>query len=207
MEREVSESPTPHGEGDQSQTGKEAKIDLTQEEKEKEIRGLKRERQDEIRTFTQTEPDQITPEKTVRLLSAHEAYLRKEVLRERDEAKKNPLASPGEINYQSEWEKSIGALRGATGEGNISDTVRFLKVEAARYKSEAEVTREKFAGGKVVEGKPLAVAAAFQDIADRSQQAIQLEKAAQNLETAARLFENLENLSSFKVGEEPPPQA
>jgi len=203
MEREISEMPTPPGEGPQSQVEKETKINLTPEEKEKDLQGLKRNAQDELRAFTQLEADQVTPEKTVRLLSAHEAYLRKEVLRE-DEAKKvNPLIIPGGIDYRAEWQESMGALRGATGKGPVSETVRFLKVEAARYKSEAGIIREKFLGGRLIENRPLAVAEAFQDIADQSQRAIQWEKAANNLETAARLFENLESLSSFKVSEEP----
>src|SRR3989304_43084 len=115
MEREVSEMPTPPGEGLPNQVEKETKIDLTPKEKEKDLQGLKREAQDELRAFTQLEADQVTPEKTVRLISAHEAYLRKEVLRE-DEAKKvNPLASPGDVDYRAAWQASMDALRGATG--------------------------------------------------------------------------------------------
>ena len=98
MEREVSEMPTPPGEGPQSQVEKETKIGPTPEEKEKDLQGLKREAQDELRAFTQLEPDQVTPEKTVKLLSAHEAYLRKEVSREQEEARRNPLARPGEVD-------------------------------------------------------------------------------------------------------------
>ena len=203
MEREVSEMPTPPGEGLPNQVEKETKIDLTPKEKGKDLQGLKREAQDELRAFTQLEADQVTPEKTVRLISAHEAYLRKEVLREDEARKANPLASPGDVDYRAEWQDSMDALRGATGKGPVSETVRFLKVEAARYKSEAGIIREKFLGGRLIENRPLAVAEAFQDIADQSQRAIQWEKAANNLETAARLFENLESLSSFKVSEEP----
>lgn len=205
MERETSERPVPAGEGPKNQVQRETRIDATPEEKEKDLRGLKREAQDELKTFTQTESDQITPERTIRLLSAHEAYLRKEVLRGEEEARKNPLAAPGEIDYRPEWQDSMDALRGATGEGPVSETVRFLKVEAARYKDEADRIREKFAAGRYIESRPMAVAEAFQDIADRDQRAIQLEKTTKNLETAARLFENLENLSSLKVGEEPQP--
>ena len=205
MEREVSEMPTPPGEGSQSQVEKETKIDPTPKEKEKDLQGLKREAQDELRAFTQLEPDQVTPEKTVKLLSAHEAYLRKEVSREQEEARRNPLARPGDVDYRAEWQESMDALRGATGKGPVSETVRFLKVGAARYKGEADTIREKFLGGRLIENRPSAVLEAFQDIADQSQRAIQLERAANNLETAARLFENLENLSSLKVSEEPQP--
>ena len=201
MEREISEMPTPPGEGPQSQVEKETKIDLTPKEKGKDLQGLKREAQDELQAFTQLEADQVTPEKTVRLISAHEAYLRKEVLREDEARKANPLARPGDVDYRAEWQESMDALRGATGKGPVSETVRFLKVGAARYKGEADTIREKFLGGRLIENRPLAVAEAFQDIADQSQRAIQLERAANNLETAARLFENLENLSSFKVSE------
>jgi len=205
MEREISGEPTPTGERPQSQVEKETKIGATPEEKEKDLQGLKRGAQDELRAFTQLETGQVTPEKTVKLLSAHEAYLRKEVSREQEEARKNPLARPGDVDYRAEWQESMDALRGATGKGPVSETVRFLKVGAARYKSEADTIREKFLGGRLIENRPLAVAEAFQNIADQSQQAIQWERAANNLETAARLFENLENLSSFKVSEEPQP--
>lgn len=200
MEREVYYGTAPSGEEPKNRTENETKIDLDREEVEKEVRGLKREAQDELQAFAQTESDQITPEKTTRLLKTHEAYLRKEVLKE-EEAKKNPLASPGDVDYRSEWQRSMDALRGATGDGPVSETVSFLKVEAARYKNEAEVIREKFSGGRLIENRPSAVAGAFEEIADHDQRASRLEKTAANLETAARIFENLESLSSFKVRE------
>ena len=77
MEREISGEPTPTGERPQSQVEKETKIGATPEEKEKDLQGLKREAQDELRAFTQLETGQVTPEKTVKLLSPHQTYPKK----------------------------------------------------------------------------------------------------------------------------------
>ncbi|HUC94488.1 MAG TPA: hypothetical protein VMR19_00585 [Candidatus Saccharimonadales bacterium] len=86
------------------------------------------------------------------------------------------------------WNEHFDALNGAFGKGKVSDTIDFFRKEASQARRTAEDIRKELSGEAPVEASKNT--ALFEHIRLIDINKATQQKAAENFDTAARLFEN-----------------
>lgn len=157
------------------------------------MRGLERDCQVAVRTLERVDGRTITIELAINMLKASEKFYRE--LANQELADMSP--DKGVSVYFDIWSELDDALKGAIGQGPIAPTIEYLRRRAS--------SRRKFAkmGGEILRGdSPLQLKDTkelFDSVLQMGKSVSIYRKAAENYDTAARLFENRVNFQDIET--------
>lgn len=142
----------------------------------------------DVEMFTNALPEQITAELGTKFIKYEEYTLRKN--------KEKNFQTPQE--YQdalNRWKEAADALKGAERNGPISSTIEYLNNKAIFFRS---LSKMKASQGNSIQIDPLHFLEGririFETVLSAQEGANEWERAAQNCETAAKLFKNYTQL-------------
>lgn len=153
------------------------------------MKGDEKELQVQIYTFEAVDKSQITRELATELLEVRERFFRELANQELADGKDGPGA---EI-YFNVWSEIDDALKGAKGKAPVSSTIDYFRQSASRERKTAESIMRELNGDeptRLSDSSQL-----FERISLISKNLPKREKAAENYDTAARLFETSKKIN------------